>query len=162
VHGAGVVTGERKYVIDGRENHYLCIDLQDTANSRVMVPINLLDDAGLREAIGNIGLVREIMFNEPRKLDDHYRTRQANIRERIDEGGIRQLVQGLRDLCWREHYDRLTNTDKKLRSRLQKRLQRELSVAHNLSKSAAREWVNQIIDEAMQMHTQNLGSELDD
>ena len=148
--------------VEGHEKHYLCIDLQDTNNSIVMVPQVSLQDIGLREAISNIDLVREIMFKAPRSLDDHYRTRQANIRERIEDGGIRQLIQGLRDLCWREYSDRLTNTDRKLRKRLQTRLQREISIAHDIPKATARKKLATIIEKAMLVHADKSGVDVDD
>jgi RNA polymerase-interacting CarD/CdnL/TRCF family regulator len=161
VHGAGVITGHRTFTVEGREHRYLCVDLKDANNSKVMIPEDSLKESGLREAIGNINLVHEIMFNEPRELDDHYRTRQANIRQRIEQGGIRQLIQGVRDLCWREYSDRLTNTDKRLREHLLKRLQREVIVAHEMSKTAAKQHINGIINAALETHAQKQGLALD-
>lgn len=152
-----MVTGRRNFVIEGDEKRYLCVDIKDTNNSKVMIPENTVKASGLREAIGSIKLVREIMFNKPRELDDHYRVRQANIKKRIEEGGIRQLIQGIRDLSWREHYDRLTNTDKRLLARLIKKLQREVTVAHEMPKASVKTRILNIINSALETHTQRQG-----
>lgn len=127
-----------------------------------MVPVDYLDKRGVREAISSFKLVREVMMQTPRDLDDHYRTRQANIRSRIDEGGVRQLIAGLRDLCWREYSDRLTNTDKKLRMQLQKRLRREIAVGEDITRTRAGIKLKEIIQEAMLYHEEDLGIEIDD
>lgn len=148
--------------IEGSQKKYLCIELQDNANSRVLVPFSHLDERGVREAISSFEKVRNEMFKTPRDLDDHYRTRQANIRERIDEGGVRELIRGLRDLSWREYSDRLTNTDKKLRSNLQNRLQREIAVGEIITPANAGMRIQKIINEAMLAHEAELGIELDD
>ena len=161
IHGAGVVTGHRTFCVEGREHRYLCIDLKDANNSKVMIPEDALKKSGLREAISSIKLVREIMFKEPRELDDDYRTRQANIRKRIESGGIRQLIQGVRDLCWREYCNYLTNTDKRLRERLLKRLQQEVTVAHEMSTLAVKQHISSIIDAALETHARTQGLALD-
>lgn len=141
---------------------YLCIQLKDNSNSRVFVPYSHLDDRGVREAISSFEKVRKEMFKTPRDLDDHYRTRQANIKERIDESGVTELIRGLRDLCWREYSDRLTNTDKKLRNKLQKRLRREIAVGEEMTPATAGVRIQKIINEAMLKHDEELGIELDD
>jgi CarD family transcriptional regulator len=160
-HGAGIVTGMRTIEWDGEDREYVCIDLRDDNNSTVMVPVEELDDSGLREAIDSLELVREVMFDTPRELHDHYRTRQANIKDRIDKGGPRELIQGLRDLCWREHKDRLTNTDKRLRMKLRKRLQHEIALDHEYTKATIRRKIKKIIREAMEHHADELGVEVE-
>lgn len=127
-----------------------------------MVPFSHLDERGVREAISSFERVRKEMFQTPRDLDDHYRTRQANIKDRIDEGGVRELIRGLRDLCWREYSDRLTNTDKKLRSKLQKRLRREIAVGEDMTPATAGQRIQKIINEAMVAHEEELGIEIID
>lgn len=150
------MTGHRKFVVEGSETDYLCIELIDEAHSTVMIPMDSVQKRGLREASGSFELVREVMFKEPHELADDHRSRKANIRSRIDEGGLRQIIQELRDLYWREYSAHLTNTDKKLRASLNQRLLQELAVTYKLSKLRIRERLNQIIDAAMQDHAQNI------
>lgn len=156
VHGAGIVKREKKFQLGGSEKHYLCVELRDSHNTEVMLPINDLEKIGLRKAFCDFDMVRALMFEPPRVLDDDYRTRQSNIQKRIDEDGVEQLVQGIRDLYWYEHCDKLTSTDKKLRTHLQKRLARELSVIHEFTRAKTKERLNQIIEQAMTKHAQLL------
>lgn len=157
-HGAGIVTGKRTFTIDGRKTHYLCIELKDTANSQVMTPIKTMEERGLREADGTFALIREVMLKQPRELDADHRTRQADIRSRISEGGLRHIIQGLRDLYWREFTEHLTNTDKRLRMALDKKLQQEMAVTNNISKAVAKQRISQIIQAAMETHAANMVS----
>ena len=120
-----------------------------------MIPVETLDD-GFREALNDIEIVRDVMMQAPNELDNNFRTRQANVLKRIKTGGVRQKIRVLRDLCWREHIAKLTQTDMRIRNRVQKRIQREIKVAHNITSVEAKQMLKHIIQDAMLTHENNI------
>lgn len=154
-HGAGIVTGSREIQYDDETRQYLCMDMRDDANSVVMIPYDRLEDVDLRPVTIDMEMVRELMLEEPTELHDHYRTRQSRIEDRIKGGEPNSLVTALRDLCWREHVDRLTKVDKQILKRIRKRLTKELALSASCKVGTMRHHLRQAIQEAMEAHSQN-------
>lgn len=152
-YGAGVVVDKRNISIDGGEGRrYLLIDIKDSHNSTVMIPMDQLEHAGVREAIEGVKLIREGLMEKPRILDDNYRTRQGMIRSEVKAEGIRAVIRGFRDLAWREHYHGLTKTDLRLKNKLAKQITRELSVGMGVSKAQAQRKLGDLLIEALERH----------
>lgn len=155
--GAGVVTGTREIQRDGGIVQYLCIELSDAVNSIVMIPYESLEEIGLRRSILDFKLVKEVLNNEPEELDDHYRTRQSNIQQKIKRGRALYLLQALRDLTWRERHLRLTGADERLRNSIRDRLVAELSLDPSITLKEAQVKLTQIMQRAMKHHDEKMG-----
>lgn len=123
----------------------------------LMIPVDRLDEAGLRPVTVDDDLIQEIMNNPPEELNDNHRARQSTIETHIKTGKPKLLIRALRDLSWRERTDRLTNADKKLMDRIRKRLIKELSLNSADNRSATRYNLQKIIEEAMDNHAATMG-----
>jgi RNA polymerase-interacting CarD/CdnL/TRCF family regulator len=156
-HGAGTMAGVRIIVRDGKKRRYHCVELIGDRGT-VMIPEEHIADAGLRIAIADVDLIRNVMYALPDELPNDYRIRQSCIREKIASGDPRQLVQALRDLCWRERHKRLNATDTELKTRAFLLITYELAVKSALEVDAARRRLNGIIRKAMQAHGQAVRS----
>ena len=118
-----------------------------------MIPVDRMEEADLRPTMHDMTIIREVMAMTPEELSDHHRTRQNAIEELISTGKPRKLAQVLRDLSWRRHNDiKLTQTDKKLETRAQKRLLNELAVGMHLTLQTVSKRLSSIIVEAMIAH----------
>ncbi len=118
-----------------------------------MIPVDRLEDTELREAMNDMSLVREVMQRQPEELSDHHRTRQNVIEDKIKSGSPRLIAQVIRDLSWRRHNEiKLTQTDKKLEKRAQKRLLNELALGMSLTVNTVQKRMISIIEESMTSH----------
>jgi RNA polymerase-interacting CarD/CdnL/TRCF family regulator len=117
-----------------------------------MIPVERVEDVGLREPIRDTTLIRQVMDSTPEKLDDDARTRQLGIEEKISSGNIQLLAQALRDLCWRETVMQLSPTDRKLKQNAVAKIVEELTLDPLLLTATAKTNIETIIEESMQMH----------
>lgn len=150
-HGAGVVIETRTMVYDGKERDYFCIKMNDDKRT-LMIPVENVDEDELRPAMTDMALIEEVLFNEPAELDDNYRTRQANIRQKLKTRNPRKLAQALRDLVWLERTHKLTNTDSRLRDSVIQALSRELALKPSLTVANARRKLENLVNLAMTDH----------
>lgn len=150
-HGAGTVIEKRTLVYDGKEREYFCIKMNDDRRT-LMIPIESIDEDEIRPAMVDLTLVERILNEPPSELADNYRTRQANIREKLRSRNPHKLASALRDLSWQERTHKLTNTDTRLRDQLIKALAREIALKPSISVAQARSHIQHIIEDAMKQH----------
>jgi CarD family transcriptional regulator len=154
-HGSGVVTKRRTLQSNSGEREYFCIELVDGRGS-VMIPIDRLEEAGLREPIQDIYQVQEIMEMTPEILVDDIHARQTAIEGKISSGDAHLLIQVLRDLSWRETVLHLSPTDKKLKEGALSKILQELGLNRRLVISTIRQSIDAVIQQSMQMHLAKL------
>jgi RNA polymerase-interacting CarD/CdnL/TRCF family regulator len=154
-HGAGVVIETRTMTYDGKKREYFCIQMNDDRRT-LMIPVENIDEEELRPAITDMSGIEEVFYNEPAELDDNYRTRQADIRQKLKTRSPRQLAQALRDLVWLERTHKLTNTDTRLRDSVIQRLSRELALHPSMTVASARQQLEAMVNSAITEHLDDL------
>jgi len=150
-HGAGVVIETRTMTYEGKKREYFCIQMNDDRRT-LMIPVENIDEEELRPAITDMSVIEEVFYNEPAELDDNYRTRQANIRQKLKTRSPRKLAQALRDLVWLERTHKLTNTDTRLRDNVIQRLSRELALHPSMTVATARQKLEAMVNSAITEH----------
>lgn len=138
-YGAGTVIGEKELTIQGKTRAYHIIELVGE-RGEVMVPVEMATDMNIRPAIKNLSVIEDVFASPPLTLSDDYRTRQAKIQKQIQTRDPQAMAEALRDLFWREHNDRLTTVEVKMKSRLMQMLSREIAVIRpnmNVEKAAS-------------------------
>ena len=150
-YGAGTIKGMEPLQFDGEERTYYCIELVGD-QGRLMIPEERMDGAGLRTAIADVQLIRDIMGEPPQDLANDHRERQAKIETEIATGDPRQIIGALRDLAWRERHGKLTVADGRLKSRVLQMVACELALHLSFDVEIARERLTAIIHNAMQSH----------
>lgn len=154
-YGAGTVIESRLIERKGEHRRYFCIELTNDRGT-VMIPSEKVEEIGLRPIMVTETLIREVMSRQPVELSDNHRSRQADLEAKLKSRKPRLLLQALRDLDWRERTARLTNTDRKLKSSVQKRLIQEFALQAG---EQARTRIQEIILQAMDQHLQAVGAE---
>jgi len=160
-YGAGIVTGQKAVTLYGKTRKYHIVELVGN-RGEVMIPIDTVDDMDIRPAIKNMDIIEEIFNSPPSELSDDYRARQAKIEKQIKTREPEAMAQALRDLAWREHTDKLTSVELKMKSKLVKMLSREMAVirpAVNVEK--ATNTLTQMLYEMLQLH-EDIDDELDE
>lgn len=152
-YGAGTVMETRDVTYNGETREYICIELVGDRGT-VMVQADFLDEVDFRTEITSIDLIKKIMTNTPSELSKDHRTRQTNLKKKIDSGMPRQIIQALRDLCWREHQrdNGLSDSDTKLRKRAHRLIAQELALKPTRDLTSAAYALDKIILNAMKEH----------
>lgn len=150
-HGVGVVVSQRTIQYRGSDREYFCIELVGGRGS-VMIPVERVEEAGLRHPIQDINLIRQVMGDTPSALVDDTHTRQSGIEEQLGSGNIERLIQALRDLSWRETVQHLSPTDRKLKESALTRILQELASNPMMVMTNVRHSIEDIIQQSMQMH----------
>lgn len=151
-YGAGTITGSKSVTLYGKTREYHIVELVGN-RGEVMIPVESADDMDIRPAIENFDVIEEIFSKAPIELSDDYRARQAKIEKEIKTRQPEAMAQALRDLAWREHTDKLTTVELKMKSKLMKMLSREMAVIRpNMNVEKATNTLNQMIYDMLQFH----------
>ena len=150
-YGAGTVIGIRKMERKGEERRYFCIEMVSDGGT-LMIPEKRLEAADMRPALHDMKLIKEVLLKTPEELDDEHRPRQTAIEKKLDSREPRQIVQALRDLCWRQQTGKLTTTDTRLKRKAITALLDELVLNPAYTLINAREKLDTLIERAMAHH----------
>lgn len=156
-HGAGTVVGEKKVTLNGVERHYICIELADK-RSTLMVQPDELDPAEIRMTMDDFSVLREVFNDQPEILSDQHRSRQHTLQSKLNSNNPQKVAQVLRDLIWRERTASLTETDKRIKDKAERKLIRELNLSDEINSAGNR--LNEIIERTMQKHMDSLGAQV--
>jgi RNA polymerase-interacting CarD/CdnL/TRCF family regulator len=152
-HGAGTVIEPRTIDHDGQTREYFCIELSGD-RGLLMVPRENVNEDEMRPALTDTDVIAAVLQKPPQELGNDHRVRQNTIRAKIKTRDPRQLAQALRDLCWREHTDKLTYTDSQLKDQVQRLLTQELALNPSLTPDAVRNRLNQMVKAAIAQHAE--------
>ena len=153
-YGAGTVIGQKSVTLYGNTRNYHIVELVGN-RGEVMIPIDAAD-IDIRPAIQNIDVIEEIFSSPPTELSDDYRARQAKIEKKIKTREPEAMAQALRDLAWREHTDKLTSVELKMKTKLMKMLSREMAVIRpNMNVEMATNKLTQMVYDMLQLHGQD-------
>jgi RNA polymerase-interacting CarD/CdnL/TRCF family regulator len=154
-YGAGIIVGEKNITLYGKTKVYHIVELVG-GRGEVMIPVETADDMDIRPAIQNTDVIEEVFSIIPSELSDDYRARQSLIQKMIKNREPREMAEALRDLAWREHTDKLTAVEHKMKSRLMKMLSREMAVIRpNLTVETASNQLMQMLHDMVQQHENN-------
>lgn len=151
-YGAGIIIGEKNMTLYGSTRSYHIVELVG-GRGEVMIPKETVDDMDIRPALANMDVIEEVFAKAPTELSDDYRARQAKIQKKITNREPKEMAQALRDLAWREHTDKLTAVEQKMKSRLMKMLSREMAVMRpNMNVEKATNQLTQMLYDMVNDH----------
>ncbi len=152
--GAGTVEDIVTIPLGGEPREYYRIELI-SGNGTLMIPTDESENLGVRFARYSTDDLEKVLLQEPTELNDHYRSRQAKLRDRIGSGSPRKIAAALRDLAWREHEDDLTKVDRDLKREAKERLIEEIAAQGDIALSTAKRRLNKMLDSAIETHAAN-------
>ena len=150
-YGAAVVEEMRTMKYQEKTKQYYCLRLA-RVESLVMIPEDALEQAGLRLKLLNAPTIKRIMHKQPSKLDEDSQERRTYIETQMQSDNPHEVVSALRDICWYEAENGLTQTEIKLRKGLFETIASELSAFQRVDSLTARADLKQIVDDAIAAH----------
>lgn len=147
VHGTGTLVDLEKETKNGEVTDYLVIDLAEH-KGRLMTPVERAEEIGLRKVVrkGNRPALWKLFAGRPRKLSKQYRKRSVQIRQRLVEGGFREIGRLIRDLAWREVRSGLNSYDRRVFKRAKRLLAQELAVSDGIQTEEAMERIESALE----------------
>ena len=104
IRGAGRITGFKEVETEGTLRRYYTIRLLKQTTTNLMIPINEVDEIGLRAAVSTAEMdeVWTILASPPEELPNNYRARHKVIRSQSHTGNIQEIAKIIRDAGWRK------------------------------------------------------------
>jgi RNA polymerase-interacting CarD/CdnL/TRCF family regulator len=150
-YGAGRVLAIQKWKIGGVERRYYSIEMVNDQGT-LMIPVEQAEGTGLRLAISGTEEIAAVLAEAPEALDSDHRKRQTEIATKIHSGDAMLVSEALRDLAWREHTGGLTDRDSRLMSEAEAMLAGELALNPDLTLQGASEQIEQLVEDAIDVH----------
>ncbi len=138
-YGAGHITAIRKKEFRQHTDRYYVIQVPDQ-NMTVMVPVDKVEDVGLRPISGSAALKEmwRVLEADSKELASDWKLRSSNLADKIRTGDVVQIAQAIRDLTARQQEQRLNQTDRELLEKAESFLAAELAVAQDVASDEAR------------------------
>lgn len=148
-YGAGVISEIQEYTIDGDHQRYAVIDL--TRGNHLLIPVDRLEEIGVRPADSSFAKVDQVFAEDPRELSPNPKIRQARIRKRIYSGNPMKLAEVLRDLAWYARQARLATRDTIYQEQARQMLGSELALNHSVDLEDAMTKIDTMLATAIQV-----------
>ncbi len=146
-HGAGTIERIETKEILGDEKKYYIMRLP-IGDMKVMIPVDKVDEIGVREVIDaeEAENIIELLKGEKSKMSQNWNRRYRANQEKLKTGDIYEVGGVVRDLTIRDEEKGLSTGEKKMLSNARQILISELVLA----KDADEEEIREIIDKAFE------------
>ena len=146
MHGAGVFEAiEEREVLGYKQNYYIMI--LPIGEMQVMVPMDNVEEVGLREIIDQEGVekVIEILKGKKTKMSSNWNRRYRAYKEKIRSGDIFEVAEVVRNLAIRDAEKGLSTGEKKMLDSARQILISELVLAQD----ATEEEIEELLEECL-------------
>lgn len=142
MHGAGIIEAiEEKEVLGEKKQYYIMA--MPIGEMKVMIPMDAMDDIGLRQIIDDEGAQRviQILAGEESKMSQNWNHRYRANMEKIKSGDIYAVAEVVRNLSIRDKEKGLSTGERKMLETARQILVSELV----LVKDSTEEQVNEML-----------------
>jgi len=146
-HGAGVIIAiENKKILDTKKQYYI-IKLA-IANMKIMVPVEKVDDLGIREVINatEVEKILVLLNDEKTAMSDNWRSRYRENMEKVKTGDPFEVGEVVRNLSLRDREKGLATTEKKMLNDAKQTLISELMMAKNKDEKESKKMIEEIFN----------------
>ena len=146
-HGAGVIIAiENKEILDTTKQYYI-IKLA-IANMKIMVPVEKVDDLGIRKVIDSteVEKILVLLNDEKTEMSENWRSRYRDNLEKVKTGDPFEVGEVVRNLSLRDQEKGLATTEKKMLNDAKQTLISELMMAKNKDKKESEKMIEEIFN----------------
>ncbi len=149
MHGAGVIEAIEEREILGRRKQYYIMKLP-IGDMQVMIPVDGVDDVGLRQVISESDLERvlEVLAGERTKMSANWNRRYRANAEKLRSGNIFEVAEVVRNLTLREREKGLSTGERKMLDNAKQILVSEVVLSRNIPEGEAHSLLEQAIGSA--------------
>ncbi|WP_425448448.1 CarD family transcriptional regulator [Dethiothermospora halolimnae] len=146
MHGAGVIVAiEEKEILGDKKKYYVM--KMPMGEMKVMVPIDNMEEIGIREVIGNkeVEQVFAVLGDDKTKMPKNWNRRYRANMDKIKSGDIYEIANVVRNLMIRDKEKGLSTGERKMLNNAKQMLVSEIVLA----KDTDQEDVENLINEAV-------------
>ena len=132
MHGAGVIVAIEEREVLGEKQKYYIMQLP-IGDMKVMIPMNAVEDLGLRQVISDeeVERVYQVLQGEETAMSSNWNRRYRANMEKIKSGDIFEVAEVVRNLTIRDNEKGLSTGERKMLDTARQILVSELVIAQN-------------------------------
>lgn len=148
MHGAGVIVAIEEREVLGERQKYYIMQLP-IGDMKVMIPMNAVDDLGLRQVIGpeEVERVYQVLQGEETAMSSNWNRRYRANMEKIKSGDIYEVAEVVRNLTIRDIEKGLSTGERKMLDTARQILVSELVIAQNSTREEVEEAIQGIFQQ---------------
>lgn len=151
-HGVAIITGIETIEMYGSLQNVYVLEVMDSKNRRVLIPVDKVNSVGLRSLISQeeVDEVYEILRERPGKFDQQtWNRRQRKYTEKLATGSVYDVAEVLRDLYLLKFDKTLSFGEKRMLDHAQQLLVKELAMAKDMVEQDVERELEQIFADAV-------------
>ncbi len=148
MHGAGVIVAIEEREVLGERQKYYIMQLP-IGDMKVMIPMNAVEELGLRQVIGaeEVERVYQVLQGEETAMSSNWNRRYRANMEKIKSGDIYEVAEVVRNLTIRDAEKGLSTGERKMLDTARQILVSELVIAQNSTKEEVEEAIQEIFQQ---------------
>lgn len=149
MHGAGIIEGVEEKEILGATKKYYVMKLP-LGDMKVMIPIDNVDNVGLRQIINleELNQVFEVLRGEKSHMSQNWNRRYRANMEKIKSGDIHSVAEVVRNLMLRDKEKGLSTGERKMLDNARQILVSELILVKDIEEEKAAAMLTSFIEES--------------
>lgn len=154
MHGAGVIESvEEKEILGERRKYYIM--RMPIGDMKVMIPLDQMDDIGIRKVIGSeeVKNVLDLLSSDKTKMNKNWNRRYRANMDMIKSGDVYEVAEVVRNLTLMDNEKGLSTGERKMLSNARQILISEIVLVAELSEEKALELVEKTILEEVKPDT---------
>lgn len=146
MHGAGIIEGIEEKEILGKKRKYYIMRMP-MGDMKVMVPIDSIEDIGIREIIDDeqIEEVLAVLADDQSKMPQNWNRRYRANMDKIKSGDIYEIACVVRNLIIRDRDKGLSTGERKMLNNAKQMLISEIVLAKDLVETEAENLIEKVV-----------------
>ena len=147
MHGAGIIESiEEKEILGNKQKYYIM--RMPIGNMKVMIPLESVDDIGLREVINKeqVDMVVEVLSQHKTSMPNNWNRRYRVNMDKIRSGDILEVADVVRNLMLRDKEKGLSTGERKMLNNAKQILVSELVLVNNMDEDDIESMIEGIIN----------------
>lgn len=146
MHGAGIIVAIEEKEILGKKRKYYIMKMP-MGDMKVMVPIDNVEDIGIREVINDqeIEQVLAVLGDHKTKMPQNWNRRYRANMDKIKSGDIYEIASVVRNLIIRDREKGLSTGERKMLNNAKQMLVSEIVLAKDIEQIEAEDLIENIV-----------------
>ncbi|SCG84135.1 CarD family transcriptional regulator [Proteiniborus sp. DW1] len=146
MHGAGIIVAIEEKEILGKKRKYYVMKMP-MGDMKVMVPIDSVEDIGIREVINDqeIEQVLAVLGDHKTKMPQNWNRRYRANMDKIKSGDIYEIASVVRNLIIRDREKGLSTGERKMLNNAKQMLVSEIVLAKDIEQVEAEDLIENIV-----------------
>jgi len=147
MHGAGIIVAIEEKEVLGKKRKYYIMKMP-IGDMKVMVPVDNVDDIGIREIVENdeVDRVFAVLSGNQTKMPQNWNRRYRINMEKIKSGNIFEIAAVVRNLMIRDREKGLSTGERKMLNNAKQMLVSEIVLAKEIEQEETEKLIDEAID----------------